>query len=170
MPPKKRTKKSKGKASKCKCSNHIQNTRVSVGGGGGGGGAPIVYATYAPPPPQMQTSMPYELGRGFAPEKFERTPFNEHGVNVQGGYASNAPQAHSDMSLLEKFFHDEAAANKPPSYAGSAAQMSEGPGPTASMHSESSVNNRAMSTSSITDHLRSRSVHPTDIIGGPSSF
>ena len=71
MPPKTKTKKKTKKSSKCKCSNHIQNTRVTVGGGGGGGvgDAPIVYATYAPAPPQMQTSMPYETGRGFVPKK-----------------------------------------------------------------------------------------------------
>jgi len=131
MPPKtktkKKTKKGKTKSSKCKCSSQIQNTKVTVGGGGGGG-SPIVYATYAPPPPQMPTSMPYETGRGFPPEKFERTLLNDHGVNTsQGNYSSNAPQAHSDMSILEKYYH-EADAAKPQSYAGhSNATMHEEP-------------------------------------------
>ena len=49
MPPK--TKKKTVKGSKCKCSSHIQNTKVTVEGvGREGGGAPIVYAAYAPAP------------------------------------------------------------------------------------------------------------------------
>lgn len=159
MPPK--TKKKTKKSSKCKCSNHIQNTRVTVGGGGGGG-APIVYATYAPVPPQMQTSMPYETGRGFVPEKFERNPYNNHGVNAsQGNYSSNAPQAHSDMSLLEKYFHDADAA-KPQSEAG----RSDHPMSEASKYSESSVN---MSTSSFTNQA-SRSIPATQFVGGSQSI
>ena len=59
MPPKIKTKKCKTKGSKCKCSSHIQNTKVTVDGAkGGGGGAPKVYATYASAPPQR-----YYLGR-----------------------------------------------------------------------------------------------------------
>jgi hypothetical protein len=117
----------------------------------------------------MPTSMPYETGRGFAPEKFERTPFNTHGVNAQGNYSSNASQAHSDMSLLEKYFH-EAEAAKHTSYAGSHVAMSEGPGQSGSVHSGSSVNmsRKTMSTSSVTDRLRS--VHPTQDLGGSFSI
>ena len=160
MPPKtkKKTKKGKTKASKCKCSSHIRSTKVSVGGGGGGGGgAPIVYATYAPPPPSMPTSMPFETGQGFAPKKFERTPYNNHSVNAsQGNYSANASQAHSIMSLLEKYFHDADAA-KPQLEAG----RSDNPMSEASRYSESSVN---MSTSSFTNQA-SRSIPAADIIG-----
>jgi hypothetical protein len=105
----------------------------------------------------MQTSMPYETGRGFALEKIKRTPYNTHGVNaIQGNYSSNAPQAHSDMSLLEKYVHD-ADAVKPQSEAG----RSDTPMFEASRYSESSVN---MSTSSFTNQA-SRSIPATDIIG-----
>ncbi len=117
----------------------------------------------------MPTSMPYETGRGFAPEKFERTPFNNHGVNAQGNYSSNASQAHSDVSLLEKYFH-EAEAAKHTSNAGRHAAMSEGRGQSGSVHSGSSVNmsRKTMSTSSVTDRLRS--VPPTQDLEGSFSI
>jgi hypothetical protein len=112
--------------------------------------------------------MPYETGRGFAPEKFERTPYNTHGVNAsQGNYSSNVPQAHSDMSLLEKYFHDADAA-KPQSEAGrSDHPMSEGVGASGSRQSQSSVNMspNTMSTSSFTNQV-SISIPATEIIGG----
>ena len=71
-----RTKKSK--------SNKVtvtQNQKVTVsgagggGGGGGGSGPPIVYATYAPPIPAMQTSATRESGRVFEPERREMPKF-----------------------------------------------------------------------------------------------
>ncbi len=109
--------------------------------------------------------MPYETGRDFAPEKNERAPFNNHGVNTQGNYFSNASQAHSNMSILEKHFH-EADAAKQASYMGSHAAMSEDPGQSGSIYSGRSVNmsRKTMSTSSFTNHV-SRSVPPTQHLG-----
>lgn len=74
--------KTKPRAKKSK-SNKVtvtQNTKVTVsgaggGGGGGGYGPPIVYATYAPPIPTMQTSATWESGRGFEPERREMPKF-----------------------------------------------------------------------------------------------
>ncbi len=109
MPPKTKKKTKKGKAikgGKCNCSSQIQNTKVTIGGGGqGGGGRQSLTQRMSLPPSQMQIIMPYETGGGFALEKFEENSYNTHGVNAsQENYSSNAPQAHSDMSLLEKIF------------------------------------------------------------------
>jgi hypothetical protein len=101
----------------------------------------------------MQTTMPYETGRGFAPEKFERNPYNIHGVNAsQGNYSTNAPQANSDMSMLEKFFHDADAAKPQAEVDCSDQPMSEGAGASGSGHSQSSLNMspNTMSTFSFT--------------------
>jgi hypothetical protein len=118
----------------------------------------------------MPTSMPYETGRGFASEKFERTPFNNPVVNAQGNYTSNASQSHSNMFLLEKCFH-EADAAKQTSYAGSHAAMTESLGQSLSIYSGISVNmsRNTMSTSSFTNHV-SRSVPPTQDLGGSFSI
>ena len=85
---KKKIKKGKTKGSKCKCSSHIQNTKVTIGGErGGGGGAPIVYATYAPAPTRKY-KLPCLTKRVEASLlKFERNPYNNKGVNApQGNY------------------------------------------------------------------------------------
>ena len=90
--------KTKPRAKKSK-SNKVtvtQNTKVTVsgaggGGGGGGYGPPIVYATYAPPIPTMQTSATWESGRGFEPERREMPKFARDAMAQTGGGSGVSP-------------------------------------------------------------------------------